>query len=135
MKKLFKDSTDNVYVQIFRYILAGSVAYAVDYTSLIVFVEVFRVYYLTAAAAAFLLGLTTSYILNVAWVFSNRTIKNRKLEILIFASIGIVGLLLNHYCIWFFTESMKLHYIGSKFISTILVFIVNFSTRKYFLFR
>ena len=52
MKRLFKDPTDNVYIQIFRYFLAGSVAYVVDYTSLIVSVEVFKVYYLTAAAVA-----------------------------------------------------------------------------------
>jgi putative flippase GtrA len=135
MKRFLKDPTDNIYVQIFRYILAGSVAYAVDYTALIVLVEVFKVYYLTAAAIAFFLGSATSYVLNVVWVFSRRTLKSRKLEILVFVSIGIVGLVLNHYCIWVLTETVKLHYIGSKFASTILVFIVNFTARKYFLFR
>ncbi len=138
MKKLcmlFKAPSDGISVQIFRYILSGSAACAVDYSALVTLTQAFKLYYLTSAAIAFILGSTVSYILNITWVFDQRSFPDRRLEAILFFSIGIAGLFLNHYCIQFFTETVKLHYLGSKAISTISVFAVNFTARKYLLFR
>ena len=134
-ERLFRNPTSNISIQVFRYVIAGSLAYMVDYGLLIIFTEFFQLYYLTSSAIAFLLGSMTSYVLNVNWVFDKRTFKNRQLEILIFILIGIVGLVLNQYCLWFFTEGLNLHYLHSKIIATIVVFVLNFFARKYILFR
>ena len=133
--RLFRNPTSNISIQIFRYVLAGSLAYMVDYGLLIIFTEFVQLYYLTSSAIAFLLGSMTSYVLNVNWVFDKRTFKNRQLEILIFILIGIAGLVLNQYCLWFFTEDLNLHYLHSKIIATIVVFVLNFFARKYILFH
>jgi putative flippase GtrA len=135
IERLFKYQTDSVPVQAFRYFLAGTLAFAVDYSALAALTGVFKVYYLTSAAIAFILGATISYILSITWVFSERAFRDRRLEAIFFFSIGIVGLFLNHYCMLFFTETVKLHYLSSKSISIIAVFAVNFSARKYILFR
>ncbi|MFC1479905.1 GtrA family protein [Candidatus Omnitrophota bacterium] len=100
-----------------------------------VFVEIFKIYYLTAALVAFLLGAITAYILNVKWVFDKRTFQNRYFEIAIFIVIGVVGLILNQYIIWFFTENVSFHYLLSKLVATMIVVIWNFFARKYILFR
>jgi len=133
--KLFKVPSDGIFVQIFRYVLSGAAACAVDYSALVTLTQAFKLYYLTSAAIAFMLGSTVSYLLSITWVFDQRTFSDRRLEALLFFSIGIVGLLLNHYCIQFFTETVKLHYLGSKVISTIAVFALNFISRKCILFR
>ena len=135
ISKFFKKPSDLISVQLFRYILSGAVACAVDYSTLVTLTQVFKLYYLTSAAIAFMLGSAVSYILNVAWVFDRRVFSDKRLEALLFFSIGLVGLFLNHYCIQFFTEAVKLHYLGSKVISTMAVFAVNFIARKYILFR
>jgi len=135
INKFFKAPSDVISVQIFRYILSGTAACAVDYAMLVTLTQHFKLYYLTSAAIAFMLGSTVSYILNITWVFDRRVFTDRRLEVLLFFSIGIAGLFLNHYCIKFFTERVKLHYLGSKVISTIAVFAVNFIARKYILFR
>lgn len=135
ISKFFKAPSNDISVQIFRYILSGAVACAVDYSVLITLTQTFKLYYLTSAAIAFMLGSAVSYLLNIAWVFNQRTFSDRRLEMFLFFSIGIAGLFLNHYCIQFFTEILKLHYLGSKAISTIAVFIMNFTARKYILFR
>ena len=134
-ERLFRNPAANIPIQVFRYVLAGGLAYIADYSSLIIFTEFFKIYYLMSAAAAFLLGSMASYVLNVAWVFDKRTFNNRYLEISIFCLIAVVGLFLNQYCIWFFTENVKLHYLYSKIIATMVVFVVNFFARKYVLFR
>ena len=135
VEKLLRQPTDNVFIQAFRYVLSGALAYGVDYCSLIIFVEIFKIYYLTAALVAFLLGSITAYILNVRWVFDKRTFKNRYFEISIFIVIAVVGLILNQYIIWFFTENVNFHYLFSKLAATMIVVIWNFFARKYFLFR
>ena len=135
VEKLFRQPTDNIFIQAFRYVLSGALAYGVDYCSLIVFVEIFKIYYLTAALVAFLLGSITAYILNVRWVFDKRAFKNRYFEISIFVVIGVVGLILNQYIIWFFTENVNFHYVFSKLVATMIVVIWNFFARKYILFR
>jgi putative flippase GtrA len=102
---------------------------------LIIYVEGLKLHYLTAAAIAFLCGAATSYALNIRWVFNKRTFRNVIAEVSIFLSIVIAGLVLNHLCIRFLTGSAGLHYTFSKVISTVIVAAVNFSTRKYILFR
>lgn len=133
--KLFRDPTDSISIQILRYVLAGTLAYVIDYSMLIVYVEIFGMYYLTAAAIAFLIGAVTSYILNTAWVFNRRAFKDMRLEFAVFVALGAAGLFLNHWCIKFFTESVNLHYLVSKLFSAIVVSAANFSARKYILFR
>jgi putative flippase GtrA len=133
--KLFKSQSDAISVQMFRYALSGTAACAVDYSTLVTLTQIFKIYYLTSAAIAFMLGATVSYILNITWVFDRRTFKDRRAEAALFFLIGAIGLLLNHYCIRFFTESAHLHYAVSKAVSIIAVSAVNFSARKYILFR
>ena len=135
IEKLFKKPADRVSVQTFRYVLAGALAYTVDYSALVVLAGILGLYYLTSAAIAFMLGAVTSYLLNIKWVFDKRTFKDKRLEAAVFFSIVVVGIIINHYCMLFFTESAKLHYLVSKFISTIAVAAVNFSARKLILFR
>ncbi|MDD5173464.1 MAG: GtrA family protein [Candidatus Omnitrophota bacterium] len=133
--RFFRSQSDAISVQMFRYVLSGAVACVVDYSMLVMLTQAFKLYYLTSAAIAFMLGATVSYILNIIWVFDRRAFADRRLEAILFFSIGIAGLFLNHYCIRFFTESAHFHYMASKVISTIAVFAVNFSARKYILFR
>lgn len=132
---LFKDKTDKLFIQLFRYTFVGGIAFVVDFGSLFALTEFFNVYYLTSAALAFILGLTTNYILSVLWVFNTRTVNKKWLEFVIFAVIGVVGLGLNELIIWFFTEKVLLHYLVSKIISTILIYLWNFFARKFILFK
>jgi len=134
IKKLLKNQTDNTFIQLFRYTFVGGVAFIVDFSSLFIFTEFLNIYYLISAAIAFLLGLTINYILSIVWVFSKRTFRNKRFEFGIFALIGIVGLGFNELFIWFFTEHIHFHYLLSKIVSTVFVYLWNFFARKSILF-
>lgn len=82
-----------------------------------------------------MLGSVVSYALNVMWVFSERTLKSKRLEFVIFVLISVVGIILNHYCILIFTEKVHLHYLASKLVSSVVISAVNFFARKFILFR
>jgi putative flippase GtrA len=133
--RLFRAPSGGIPVQIFRYSLAGAAACAADYTVLITLTQSVKLHYLFSAAIAFTLGAFISYALSVRWVFDSKAFENKAAEISLFFSISLAGLFVNHYCILFFTETVKLYYLGSKAISTLTVSAMNFSARKYLLFR
>jgi len=132
---LFLRTSNDVKIQLFRYTLVGAAAFAVDFLSLWALTDFLNVYYLVSAAASFVAGLATNYLLSVRWVFRNRAIGNKGLEFSAFAIIGIVGLALNELIIWGLTERLSFHYLISKIISTVVIFLFNFFSRKYLLFR
>ena len=122
-------------IQFFKYLLVGGVAFTFDLGTLYFFKEFLGVHYLYSAAAGFLVGLVINYILSITFVFSNRTLTDKRMEFIIFALIGVVGLFLNEAIIYFFTGIIGLHYLNSKFIAAFLIYFFNFCARKIILFR
>jgi len=135
LNKLLKSKTNNTIIQLFRYTFVGGVAFLFDFMALFILTEYLHIYYLLSAAMSFLLGLTINYVLSVKWVFEKRSIKSKHTEFIIFTLIGIIGLTLNEFFIWFFTEIASTYYLYSKLISTVLVYLWNFFIRKFVLFR
>ncbi len=134
IRNFFLEKSDKTSVQLLKYVFVGGMAYSVDFGSLFFFTEVAKIHYLLSAAIAFILGLVTNYSLSIFWVFSKRTLSDKRMEFMIFTIIGIVGLGLNEVIIWFFTEIADFHYLISKIISTVVVFFWNFFARKKTLF-
>ena len=135
IERLLKSRTDNTLIQLFRYTFVGGVAFIVDFGLLFILTDFFDIHYLISAALAFLLGLTTNYVLSIVWVFNKRTLKNKWFEGGVFVLIGIIGLVFNELFIWFFTEHVHFHYLQSKVVSTAFVYLWNFFARKFILFR
>ncbi|MEE9190982.1 MAG: GtrA family protein, partial [Candidatus Neomarinimicrobiota bacterium] len=101
LKKLLVNNTDDTLIQLFRYTFVGGVAFIFDFGSLFILTEYFKIYYLVSAAIAFIIGLTINYLLSITWVFFKHSIKSKHFEFFIFAFIGVIGLALNEFFIWF----------------------------------
>ena len=129
----FKKS-DKALVEFVTYTFVAGLAFLIDFGALKFFTEFFKIYYLYSGIIAFVLGLTTNYLLSVNWVFRVRRIKNVRMEFAIFAIIGLVGLGFNEAILWFFTEERGIYYLHSKLIATGVVFVWNFVARKVALF-
>jgi len=132
---LLLSKSDKTHIQLLKYGVVGGIAYVVDFGFLIFLTEFIKIHYLISAAIAFILGLLTNYALSISWVFNKRALANKKIELLIFSIIGVVGIGFNELIIWFFTEWVAFHYLISKLISTVGVFFWNFFARKKILFR
>ena len=127
--------SDNILIQLFRYTIVGGFAFVIDFGSLWALTEFAGLHYLVSAAIAFVLGLSTNYLLSVLWVFNRRTVEKRSTEFLIFATVGLVGIGVNELMIWSLTEYAGFHYLASKIASTVVVYMWNFGARKALLFR
>ena len=135
LTKLLKHPTDKTSIQFLRYMFVGGAAFIVDFGSLYILTDIFGIYYLISAAIAFLLGLVANYLLSISWVFNKRTLDSKSMEFGIFTFIGIIGLGINEFFIWFFTAEVGFYYLISKIISTVIILFWNFFARKYILFK
>ena len=134
-KRLFYGTTDRLLVQFVRYFFVGGFAFIVDFGLLYILTEYAGLHYLLSATLSFISGLLLNYIISCIWVFSNSKFKNRLVEFLFFAAIGVVGLLLNDVLIWLFTDCIGTHYMFSKIVAAAIVYLWNFFARKYLVFR
>ena len=134
-RRLLSGAEDSLLIQIFRYTIVGGLAFVVDFGALYLFIEYGGLHYLVANALAFLLGLTTNYLLSISWVFNRRNLESRSGEFLIFAIIGLVGLGINEAVMWVMTDHVGTHYMVSKVVSTGVGLVWNFGARKILLFR
>jgi len=132
---LFREKTDNTFFQLVRYTFVGGIAFLIDFGTLYILTEFAHLHYLLSAGIAFILGLLTNYFLSIRWVFATRNIRDKKLEFFIFAFIGLIGLGLNELFLWIFTDLSGLHYLFSKILTAILVYLWNFFVRKLILFK
>ena len=134
-QKLFYGTTDKLLVQFVRYFFVGGFAFVVDFGLLYSLTEYAGLHYLLSATLSFIVGLLVNYIISCIWVFNNSKFKSRIVEFLFFAAIGVVGLGLNDFFIWLFTDCIGTHYMFSKIVATALVYLWNFFARKYLVFR
>jgi len=131
----FRGPTTPLARELVRYTVAGGLASLVDVGMLVVLTQGLGVYYLHAAAIAFGCGLLTSYLLSIGWVFQARTWQNPWMELGLFTLIGGMGLLWCGVCMWLLTEYAHLHYLCSKVVSALVVFLWNFVAKKWLLFH
>lgn len=135
VRRLLSGRAHGTLEQLFRYLMVAGVAFVVDFSSLALLTSWVGIHYLVSAAMAFVLGVTTNYLLSIRWVFAHRSVADRRAEVAIFVAIGVAGLGLNELVMWVVTEHLGRHYLVSKIVSTGLVFFFNFFTRKVLLFR
>lgn len=124
----------NAYVQLFRYLFAGGVAFLADVSILYLLTEYAHVHYLLSSLAGFSAGLTITYLMSIFWIFDEKSKNNKAVELSIFIIIGAIGLGLTSLFMWLFTSLLLLHYLFSKILTTAIVFVWNFVAKKRILF-
>jgi putative flippase GtrA len=135
MYNLLINKSANVTVQLIRYTIVGGFAFLIDFSLLYLLAKCVGLHYIVSASISFIAGLLTNYFISVKWVFTASKIKNRKLEFLFFALIGIIGLILNDIFLYIFTDVFKIYLMYSKIISAALIYLWNFFARKYLIFN
>ena len=131
INKLFRERTDNLYLQFFRYIFVGGTAFVVDFFFLYFFSDICGIYYLISAILSFIISVLVNYLMSTKWVFNQDNIENKVLEFNLFIIISTIGLGFTEVLLYFFTDILGLYYLVSKIISAIIVLFWNFLARRY----
>lgn len=132
-KSLFITKSNNTFIQFFRYIFVGGVAFLADGGSLFLITTI-GINYLISVIFAFVIGLAVNYGLSKLLVFENSSV-NGKIEFLVYGIIGVIGLGFTEIIMYVLTEIAGLYFMVSKVIATIIVLVWNFVARKIILYR
>ncbi len=128
--KLFRDPTDDIFLQLFRYIFVGGTAFVVDFFFLYFFSDICGIYYLISAVLSFIISVLVNYLMSTKWVFNQDNIQNKVLEFNLFILISTIGLGFTEILLYFFTDIVGLYYLVSKVIAAIIVLFWNFLARR-----
>ncbi|MFK7974955.1 MAG: GtrA family protein [Halioglobus sp.] len=122
--------------EIFKYLIAGGIAFLTDLTVLYACTDLLGIHYLQSNIFSYSCGLVVAYFLNTRWVFSYRRYaqKSRK-EFLIFAAIALVGLMLSEAILLALVSQASVHYLHAKVVATFFVMVFNFIAKKFLLFH
>ncbi|MDO5810619.1 MAG: GtrA family protein [Methanobrevibacter sp.] len=128
--KLFRDPTDNIIIQLFRYVFVGGTAFVVDFFFLYFFSDICGIYYLISAVFSFIISVLVNYVMSTRWVFNQDNIENKVVEFNLFMLISTIGLVFTEILLYFFTDICGMHYLISKIISAVIVLFWNFLARR-----
>lgn len=128
--KLFRDPTDNIMIQFFRYVFVGGTAFVVDFFFLYFFSDICGIYYLISAVFSFIISVLVNYVMSTRWVFNQDNIENKVVEFNLFMLISTIGLVFTEILLYFFTDICGMHYLISKIISAVIVLFWNFLARR-----
>lgn len=135
MINFIRGKSPDLKIQVFRYFISGGTAFVLDFSTLWFLTEIVNFHYLVSSILANGVGLITTYIFSIFWIFDNRVIKNRGLEFFIFIMIGVIGAILTIVSMWIITELIGVHYLVSKIITALLVSLGTFVLKKKVLFK
>lgn len=135
IKLLFVEQSKNKYVELFRYVIMGGIAFLADFSTFFSLTFFYGVHYLIANFFSFFVGLVTNYSIGTFWVFKERKIEKRNNEFILVLLISVGALLLTQLLLWFFTEIVDTHYTVSKIVASVLVLVYSFAVRKILIYK
>ena len=119
---------------LFRYFGASGIALAADGAVLYLALRVFHTHYLVAGAVGFSAGVVVAYLACIFWAFEARIFRDWKIELLIFACIGVAGLGITQVVLYVSVSAFEASILFAKIASTSCTFMFNFLFRRHFLF-
>ena len=154
IKRILFENTSHTGIQFFRSLIVGGIATVADMLTMILIRELLHTPESVGVVFGFIVGLAVNYIISTFWVFSKAKVKNRIVDFIGFAVIGIIGLGLTNLIVepfsvkgMFGTGFLVAHqtfggliptdkyYIIGKTLAVVIVYMWNFFARKFILYR
>ena len=126
--KIFKNKLLN---QILKFGFVGGTAFVIDYVLLYFCTEFLHIHYLISSIISFTVSVIFNYILSIKWIFDVKKKQDVK-DFVIFIILSVIGLGINSLIMYVMVEKFGVYYMFSKIVSTAVVMVYNFITRKIF---
>ncbi|MDO8552913.1 MAG: GtrA family protein [bacterium] len=121
--------------QIFKFLIAGGFAFAVNIVVLYVLTDIFDIYYLVSTVVAFLISFLVSFVLQKFWTFQDASKDNLHLQLPLYLSMQVANLGLNASLMYAFVEYLHLWYILSQVIISLVLAVIAFIINKKYIFK
>lgn len=128
-----KENKKELFIQIIKFLIVGGIATLIDWAIYYVLYNYLSLEPLIANIISYSLSTIYNYLASVKYVFKVNKEKKKYHNFIIFIVFSLIGLLLSEGLIYLFINKLNINKMIAKIISTILVMIFNFITRKIFL--
>lgn len=118
-----------------RYFLVGGTAAAVDLSFFVVFSTWLGFNYLIVGAVGFIIATLVNYVLSIRFVFQSGKRFSQSREIAYVYGISAIGLGLHTAILFVAVSQAGWPGLAGKILATGLVFIWNYSARRYYVFN
>ena len=116
--------------QIFKFLIVGGSATIIDWIIYYILYNYVKITPLIANIISYSISTIFNYYLTTKYVFNVNTNKNKKKLFILFVIFSLIGLLLSEILLYIMINKLMINKMLSKVISTILVMIFNFITKK-----
>lgn len=135
LSALFKDPSDNPWVGLFRYCFAGGVAFLIDFGCYF-FLSWIGIHYLVSGLIAFSLSFLVNFFISRRLIFQQKNASQKiASEVASVLVIALIGLLTTEILLVVCVHFMRLGYLISKVIVSVVVLLWNYLGRRYFVYR
>jgi putative flippase GtrA len=121
--------------QFFKFAIVGVVNTLINLAVFFILTDVFGVYYMFSAIFAFMVAVTNSFIMNSLWTFNYKISYNPAKKYSKFFIVSVLALIVTLVLLYFFTESLKIHYLISQVFAIFFSLGINFLGNKFWTFR
>ena len=127
------EKTENLFVQIFKFVIVGGIATIIDWAVYYVLYNYFNINPLLGNILSFTVSVIYNYTASVKWVFDVNKDKSKIRMFIEFMVFSIIGLLLTELILYIGINKLMMDAMLTKIIATAIVMVFNFITRKMFL--
>ena len=120
-------------IQLWRFGVTGLMAFFLDIGILYILAEYAGCHYLAAAAVSFIAAVLFQYWTGTKYIFGHREDMKPAAELIVFVILSTIGLGMNEGTMWLLVEQVGLSYLAAKVLTTGIVMVWNFVSRKLFL--
>ena len=113
-----------------KYVFSGIIATAAMFVSLIFLREVLNIWYLYSSTLAFIVGFTSSFILQKFWTFGSNSGSDDYKQFLLFLIVSFANLGLNALGMFFLVDIIGVWYLLSQVFVTTCLAILSFFTYR-----
>ncbi len=131
-EKIEKLKKNKLFIQILRFGVVGGLAFLIDSGVLYILTEYAHIYYLISSVISFIVSLIFNYLMSIFWVFDVKKKQTIK-EVSIFVILSVIGLGINQVVMYVGADIFHIYYMICKVLSTAIVMVYNFITRKIFI--
>ena len=117
------------FYEVVRFLLVGGLCFGIDFSLLYALTEFFSWHYLWSAAVSFTVSLLVNYWLCLVFVFKAAK-KRTWRQATVFAVLGVAGLLINQFVMWFVAGVIGFHYTVAKLFAAVVVAVWNYFTKR-----
>ena len=121
--------------QFISYFFVGGAAALVEWLTYALFDNVLGMYYLLATICAFVCSTSVNWILGRVTTFKEKKYEKKGKEVFLVFLVSGIGLLFNLFLMVIFVDKLHLYELFSKVMATGIVFIWNFLSRKFMIYR